>query len=449
MVEVTLEAIEDGYGETRLSREKAKRTKVWDYLKKAADTDTAVQGTITNKIKGGFIVDFDGVTAFLPGSLVAMRPVRDASHLSGRTLDFKVIKIDPARNNAVVSRRAVVAAENSSEREDLFKNIKKGSELIGIVKNLTDYGAFLDLGGVDGLLHITDMSWARIRHPSHILKVGQEVKVKVLEYDKEKMRVSLGLKQMQESPWEDITKRYKTNSIVPGRVTNITDYGCFVEIDEGIEGLVHVSEMDWSNKNIHPSKVVSSNQNIDVMILEIDTERRRLSLGIKQTKLNPWEQFAKQHKKGDILTGTIKLVTDFGIFIHFKEFGIDGLVHVSDTDRDEKTADKKITDIYKKGKKQEVIVLAIDPGRERISLGIKQLLDKKRQDETPSDSHEEADLERSEPDEHAEPDHQPASEPVALQENDQRSGQGEEDEKPDTVTDQDREIDAAGRGRDS
>ena len=378
LVEVTLEAIEDGYGETKLSREKAKRTKTWNYLQQAADDDLVVQGMIVNKIKGGFVVDFDGVSAFLPGSLVDIRPVRDPGYLSGRMLDFKVIKIDVLRNNAVVSRRAVVESEYSGEREDLFSSIQQGSVVTGIVKNLTDYGAFLDLGGLDGLLHITDMSWARIRHPSHLLSIGQEVKVKVLEYDKEKMRVSLGLKQMEASPWNGITERYGVGDVTTGKVTNVTDYGCFVEIKPGIEGLVHVSEMDWSNKNIHPSKVVSPNQEVEVMILEIDTERHRLSLGIKQTKPNPWKIFSERYKKGDVLAGVIKLITDFGIFIHFKEFNIDGLVHISDITWNEEPANNKTIRNYKKGKEQTVMILSIDAERERISLGIKQLM-KKRQ----------------------------------------------------------------------
>ena len=317
---------------------------------------------------------------FLPGSLVDIRPVRDTSYLSGRLLDFKVIKIDSLRNNAVVSRRAVIEQEYSSEREDLFNKIEQGSVINGIVKNITDYGVFLDLGGLDGLLHITDMSWARIRHPSQILSIGQEVKVKVLEYNKEKMHVSLGLKQLESSPWDSINEHYQAGDITKGKVTNITDYGCFVEIMTGIEGLVHVSEMDWSNKNIHPSKVVSLNEEIEVMVLEIDTERHRLSLGIKQTRPNPWKLFAERHNKGDVLTGTVKLITDFGVFIHFSEFGIDGLVHISDiTWNGEPVNDKTIRN-YKKGKKQDVVVLSVDVDRERVSLSIKKLARKGNKD---------------------------------------------------------------------
>jgi len=369
-VDVALEAIEDGWGETRLSREKAKRAESWKRLEKAFDDQEIVKGVINGKVKGGFTVDVETVRAFLPGSLVDIRPVRDTTHLEGKELDFKVIKLDAKRNNVVVSRRAVLEAENSAEREQLLSNLQEGMEVKGIVKNLTDYGAFVDLGGIDGLLHITDMAWKRIKHPGEIVNVGDEINVKVLKFDRERNRVSLGLKQLGEDPWVALTKRYPEGSRVTARVTNLTDYGCFAEIEEGVEGLVHVSEMDWTNKNIHPSKVVSIGEELEVVILDIDEERRRISLGVKQCKPNPWEEFGTKFDKSDKVSGKIKSITDFGIFIGL-DGGIDGLVHLSDISWD--VAGEEAVREYKKGDEIETVILSVDPERERISLGIKQL----------------------------------------------------------------------------
>ncbi|TVP59812.1 MAG: 30S ribosomal protein S1 [Halomonadaceae bacterium] len=369
-VDVALDAVEDGFGATRLSREKAKRAEAWKVLEKAFDAEEVVKGVINGKVKGGFTVDLDGIRAFLPGSLVDVRPVRDTAHLENKDLDFKVIKLDAKRNNVVVSRRAVLEAENSAEREQLLESLTEGLEIKGIVKNLTDYGAFVDLGGVDGLLHITDMAWKRIKHPSEIVNVGDEINVKVLKFDRERNRVSLGLKQLGEDPWIDIKGRYPENTRVPARVTNLTDYGCFAELEEGVEGLVHVSEMDWTNKNIHPSKVVQVGDEIEVMVLDIDEERRRISLGIKQCQTNPWEDFSSNFNKGDKIAGKIKSITDFGIFIGL-DGGIDGLVHLSDISWNE-TGEEAVRH-YKKGDEVETTILSVDPERERISLGIKQL----------------------------------------------------------------------------
>ncbi|BBG29706.1 30S ribosomal protein S1 [Zymobacter palmae] len=369
-VSVALEAVEDGFGETRLSREKAKRAEAWKELEAAFEDDQIVKGVINGKVKGGFTVDVNSIRAFLPGSLVDVRPVRDTTHLENKELDFKVIKLDPKRNNVVVSRRAVLEAENSAEREALLATLQEGQQIKGIVKNLTDYGAFVDLGGVDGLLHITDMAWKRIKHPSEIVAVGDEINVKVLKFDRERNRVSLGLKQLGEDPWVNIKARYPENTKVKARVTNLTDYGCFAELEEGVEGLVHVSEMDWTNKNIHPSKVVNVGDDVEVMVLDIDEERRRISLGIKQCTQNPWEEFNSTYNKGDRVSGTIKSITDFGIFIGLKG-GIDGLVHLSDISWSE--AGEEAVRKYRKGDEAEAVILSIDPERERISLGIKQL----------------------------------------------------------------------------
>ncbi len=370
VVDVALDAVEDGFGETRLSREKAKRAEAWKELEKAFEADEVVKGVINGKVKGGFTVDLSGIRAFLPGSLVDVRPVRDTTHLENKELEFKVIKLDQKRNNVVVSRRAVLEAENSAEREALLQTLTEGLEIKGIVKNLTDYGAFVDLGGVDGLLHITDMAWKRIKHPSEIVNVGDEINVKVLKFDRERNRVSLGLKQLGEDPWVDIKQRYPEGSKVSARVTNLTDYGCFAELEEGVEGLVHVSEMDWTNKNIHPSKVVQVGDDIEVMILDIDEERRRISLGIKQCHPNPWEEFSAKYNKSDRIAGKIKSITDFGIFIGL-EGGIDGLVHLSDISWSE--PGEEAVRKYKKGEEVETVILSVDPERERISLGIKQL----------------------------------------------------------------------------
>ncbi|MGO2008923.1 30S ribosomal protein S1 [Vreelandella alkaliphila] len=369
-VHVALEAVEDGFGETRLSREKAKRAEAWKILEAAFEKDEVVKGVINGKVKGGFTVDVDSIRAFLPGSLVDVRPVRDTAHLENKELDFKVIKLDPKRNNVVVSRRAVLEAENSAEREALLATLQEGQQIKGIVKNLTDYGAFVDLGGVDGLLHITDMAWKRIKHPSEIVAVGDEINVKVLKFDRERNRVSLGLKQLGEDPWVNIKDRYPEGTKVHAVVTNLTDYGCFAELEEGVEGLVHVSEMDWTNKNIHPSKVVQVGDDVDVMVLDIDEERRRISLGIKQCTANPWETFNAEYNKGDRVSGTIKSITDFGIFIGL-EGGIDGLVHLSDISWTE-TGEEAVRN-FKKGDEAEAVILSIDPERERISLGIKQM----------------------------------------------------------------------------
>ncbi|MFQ3230908.1 30S ribosomal protein S1 [Reinekea sp.] len=369
-VKVALEAVEDGFGDTKLSREKAKRAEAWSELEEAYEAKEVVTGIINGKVKGGFTVDVKSVRAFLPGSLVDIRPVRDTLHLEGKELEFKVIKLDQRRNNVVVSRRAVLEASNSAEREELLENLQEGQEVKGIVKNLTDYGAFVDLGGVDGLLHITDMAWKRIKHPSEIVQVGDEIDVKVLKFDRERNRVSLGLKQLGEDPWVEIKARYPEDAVVTARVTNLTDYGCFAELEEGVEGLVHVSEMDWTNKNIHPSKVVQVGDEIGVMVLDIDEERRRISLGIKQTVVNPWEDFGNRFNKNDKVSGKIKSITDFGIFIGL-EGGIDGLVHLSDISWNE--SGEEAVRKYKKGEELETTILSIDPERERISLGIKQL----------------------------------------------------------------------------
>ncbi|HEX7034733.1 MAG TPA: 30S ribosomal protein S1 [Pseudomonadales bacterium] len=369
-VHVAMEVVDDGFGETRLSREKAKRAETWKMLEEAFDKNAVVEGQISGKVKGGFTVDINEIRAFLPGSLVDIRPLRETAHLEGKPLEFKVIKLDQKRNNVVVSRRAVLEEENSAEREALLASLQEGQVVKGIVKNLTDYGAFVDLGGVDGLLHITDMAWRRIRHPSEMVNVGDEVDVKILKFDREKNRVSLGMKQLGDDPWVDITRRYPEGSRVLATVTNLTDYGCFAEIEEGVEGLVHVSEMDWTNKNIHPSKVVAVGDQVEVMVLDIDEERRRISLGIKQCRPNPWEEFAINHAKGDRIKGKIKSITDFGIFIGL-EGGIDGLVHLSDISWNEpgEVAVRR----YTKGEEIETVILSVDPERERISLGIKQL----------------------------------------------------------------------------
>ncbi|WP_248637732.1 30S ribosomal protein S1 [Citrobacter koseri] len=369
-VDVALDAVEDGFGETLLSREKAKRHEAWITLEKAYEDAETVTGVINGKVKGGFTVELNGIRAFLPGSLVDVRPVRDTLHLEGKELEFKVIKLDQKRTNVVVSRRAVIESENSAERDQLLENLQEGMEVKGIVKNLTDYGAFVDLGGVDGLLHITDMAWKRVKHPSEIVNVGDEITVKVLKFDRERTRVSLGLKQLGEDPWVAIAKRYPEGTKLTGRVTNLTDYGCFVEIEEGVEGLVHVSEMDWTNKNIHPSKVVNVGDVVEVMVLDIDEERRRISLGLKQCKSNPWQQFAETHNKGDRVEGKIKSITDFGIFIGL-DGGIDGLVHLSDISWN--VAGEEAVREYKKGDEIAAVVLQVDAERERISLGVKQL----------------------------------------------------------------------------
>ena len=369
-VDVVLKATDDGFGETVVSRGDAKRNEAWIALEKAFEEQATVTGYVNGKVKGGFTVELNVVRAFLQGSLVDVRPVRDSLNLEGQTLELKVIKLDQKRNNVVVSRRAVIETTNSADREEVLANLVEGSEVKGIVKNLTDYGAFVDLGGVDGLLHITDMAWKRVKHPSEVVTVGQEVTVKVLKFDKEKTRVSLGLKQLGQDPWGAIAQNHPVNSKLTGKVTNLTDYGCFVEILDGVEGLVHVSEMDWTNKNIHPSKVVSVGDVVEVMVLEVDEERRRISLGLKQCKANPWEHFAETHNKGDKVSGKIKSITDFGIFIGL-EGGIDGLVHLSDISWD--VQGEEAVRNYKKGDEVEAIVLQVDAVKERISLGIKQL----------------------------------------------------------------------------
>jgi small subunit ribosomal protein S1 len=369
-VEVVLEYLEDGRGETKLSREKAQRVKAWDDLEKAFENQSIVSGMLTGKVKGGFTVAVSGVRAFLPSSLVDVRPVRDPSYLEGKELEFKVIKIDKKRSNVVVSRRAVVEKEMSAERQAFLSNLEEGQVVKGVVKNLTDYGAFVDLGGIDGLLHITDLAWKRVKHPSEVLKVGDEIEAKVLRYDRERNRVSLGLKQLGDDPWVDITRRYPEGTRLFGKVTNITDYGAFVEIEPGVEGLVHVSEMDWTNKNIHPTKVVQLGDEVEVMVLDIDTERRRISLGMKQCKPNPWEEFAANHNKNDKVRGKIKSITDFGVFVGL-EGGIDGLIHLSDLSWN-RPGEEAVRD-FKKGDEVEAVILAIDPERERISLGLKQL----------------------------------------------------------------------------
>lgn len=371
-VQVALEAVEDGFGATQLSREKARRAESWIELEAAHTADEVVTGIISGKVKGGFTVDVNGLRAFLPGSLVDVRPIRDTAHLENKPLEFKVIKLDQKRNNVVVSRRAVMERVNTEERDELLAKLEEGITLKGIVKNLTDYGAFVDLGGIDGLLHITDMSWKRIKHPSEIVNVGDEIDVKVLKFDRERSRVSLGMKQMGEDPWADISGRYPEGARVKAIITNLTDYGCFAELEDGVEGLVHVSEMDWTNKNIHPSKVVQLGDEVEVMILDIDEERRRISLGIKQCFMNPWDEFGTTHAKGEKITGNIKSITDFGIFIGLNG-GIDGLVHLSDISWDE--VGEEAVRHYKKGDEVETVILSIDPDRERISLGMKQLSD--------------------------------------------------------------------------
>jgi small subunit ribosomal protein S1 len=369
-VEVALDAVEDGFGETRLSRERAKRARTWEELEDAFRNSKVITGIINGRVKGGFTVEIDFVRAFLPGSLVDMRPVRDPSYLEGKELEFKIIKLDQQRNNVVVSRRAVVEQEFSAEREELLSSLEDGAIVKGVVKNLTDYGAFVDLGGIDGLLHITDMAWKRVKHPSEVVTVGDEIDVKILRFDKEKTRVSLGIKQLGSDPWEAIARRYPANTRLVGKVTNIADYGCFVEIEEGVEGLVHVSEMDWTNKNVNPSKVVTVGEEVEVMVLDIDEERRRISLGLKQCQTNPWSDFSSAFDRSDKVTGTIKSITDFGIFVGLPG-GIDGLVHLSDISWD--LPGEEAVRNYKKGEEIESVVLAIDPERERISLGIKQL----------------------------------------------------------------------------
>ncbi|MEW6991757.1 30S ribosomal protein S1 [Colwelliaceae bacterium 6441] len=370
-IDVSLKATDDGFGETILSRDDAKRHEAWQVLEKAYEEKETVIGVINGKVKGGFTVEVSNIRAFLPGSLVDVRPVRDTAHLEGKDLEFKVIKLDQKRNNVVVSRRAVIESESSVERDALLESLAEGIEVKGIVKNLTDYGAFVDLGGIDGLLHITDMAWKRVKHPSEIVNVGDEIQVKVLKFDRERTRVSLGMKQLGEDPWVAIAKRYPEGAKLSGRVTNLTDYGCFVEIQEGVEGLVHVSEMDWTNKNIHPSKVVNLGDTVEVMVLEIDEERRRISLGLKQCIPNPWEEFAKNFNKGDKVSGKIKSITDFGIFIGL-DGGIDGLVHLSDISW---AGGEEAVREYKKGDEISAVVLQVDPERERISLGVKQTED--------------------------------------------------------------------------
>jgi len=369
-VDVVLEYMENGHGETQLSREKAQRARAWDELDKAFESQAIVKGIITEKVKGGFTVLVDSVRAFLPGSLVDVRPVRDSTYLEGKELEFKVIKLDRKRNNVVVSRRAVVETEMSAERDSLLSNLQEGQIIKGVVKNLTDYGAFVDLGGVDGLLHITDIAWKRVKHPSEVLKIGDEIEAKVLRFDRERNRVSLGLKQLGDDPWVDLARRYPEGARLFGKVTNITDYGAFVEIEPGVEGLVHVSEMDWTNKNIHPSKVMQLGDEVEIMVLDIDTERRRISLGIKQCQPNPWEEFAASHNKGDKVNGQIKSITDFGVFVGL-EGGIDGLIHLSDLSWN--APGEEAVRNFKKGDEIEATILAIDPERERISLGIKQM----------------------------------------------------------------------------
>ena len=370
VVDVAMDMMDDGFGETRLSREKAKRAEAWTRLEVAHEANETVVGMIADKVKGGFTVDLGNIRAFLPGSLVDVRPVRDTSYLENKELEFKVIKLDQKRNNVVVSRRAVVELEGGADRDALLESMQEGAVVKGVVKNLTEYGAFVDLGGVDGLLHITDMAWKRVKHPSEIVEVGVEIDVKVLKFDKERMRVSLGLKQMGEDPWVDIARRYPEHTRLFGKVSNIADYGCFIELEEGVEGLVHVSEMDWTNKNIHPSKVVSLGDEVEVVVLDIDEERRRISLGMKQCKANPWDDFAGNFTKGDKVKGTIKSITDFGIFIGM-DGGIDGLVHLSDISWND--AGEEAVRNYKKGDEIEAVVLSVDPERERISLGVKQL----------------------------------------------------------------------------
>ncbi|OGT50364.1 MAG: 30S ribosomal protein S1 [Gammaproteobacteria bacterium RIFCSPHIGHO2_12_FULL_38_11] len=370
IVEVVLESPENGFGETRLSHEKAMRARAWTQLEKVFEAQTIIMGTITERVKGGFTVDLGTIRAFLPGSLVDVKPVRDPGYLEGKELEFKVIKMDKKRNNVVVSRRAVMEAETREERMSRLDELQESQEVIGVVKNITDYGAFIELGGIDGLLHITDMAWKRVKHPSELLKVGDEIKVKVLKFDREKQRVSLGLKQLGEDPWHNVANRFPAGTRITGKVTNITDYGCFVEIEDGVEGLVHMSEMDWTNKNVHPSKVVSLHDEIEVIVLEIDEARRRISLGVKQCKANPWGEFSSKHQVGEKVKGAVCSITDFGLFIGLPG-GIDGLVHLSDISWSE--AGEQAVRAYQKGQEVEAVILAIDPERERISLGIKQL----------------------------------------------------------------------------
>jgi small subunit ribosomal protein S1 len=370
-IDVVVESVEDGGGHTHLSREKAKRKEMWKALEVAQADSKNVKGVITERVKGGFTVEIEKVRAFLPASLIDVKPVRDISYLEGKELDFKVVKIDKKRNNIVVSRRAVLTEEFGGDANLAVGSLQEGQEVIGIVKNLTDYGAFIDLGGVDGLLHITDMSWRRIKHPAEVLTVGQELKVKIIKFDRDKNRVSLGLKQLSEDPWVDLSRRHPVNSRLFGNVTNITDYGCFVEIEPGIEGLVHMSEMDWTNKNINPGKLVNVGDEVEVMILEIDEERRRISLGMKQCQSNPWDSFAATHSKGEKISGKIKSITDFGIFVGL-EGNIDGLVHLSDIAW---VDSEKVIRNFKKGQEVEAVILGIDSARERISLGMKQLED--------------------------------------------------------------------------
>ena len=369
-VEVALDSVEDGSGETRLSREKAKRARTWTRLETAFNDQQVVTGIINGRVKGGFTVEIENIRAFLPGSLVDVRPVRDPSYLEGKVLEFKVIKLDQKRNNVVVSRRAVVEQEYSAERSALLDNLQEGAVVKGTVKNLTDYGAFVDLGGIDGLLHITDMAWKRVKHPSEVVKVGDEIDVRILKFDRERQRVSLGIKQLGTDPWQNIARRYPPNTRLWGKVTNIADYGCFVEIEEGVEGLVHVSEMDWTNKNVNPAKVVHVGQEVEVMVIDIDEDRRRISLGLKQCQPNPWKEFGENYNRGDKVSGQIKSITDFGIFIGLAG-GIDGLVHLSDISWD--IPGEEAVRSYQKGQSLEAMVLAIDPERERISLGVKQL----------------------------------------------------------------------------
>lgn len=369
-VDVAVEALEDGYGETRLSREKAKRAEAWTQLFRAHEAGTAIKGLVTGKVKGGFTVELGTIRAFLPGSLVDVRPVRDSNFIEGKELEFKIIKLDQKRNNIVLSRRAVIESEGSVEREELLGSLEENQVIKGVVKNLTDYGAFVDLGGIDGLLHITDMSWKRVKHPSEVVNIGDEISVVILKFDRERGRVSLGLKQLGSDPWADLIRRYPIGTRMSGKVTNVTDYGCFVEIENGVEGLVHVSEMDWTNKNISPSKIVQAGTEVEVMVLDVDTERRRISLGIKQCQANPWEAFAAIHNKGDTVSGKIKSLTDFGLFIGL-DGGIDGLIHLSDLSWN--TPGEEEVRKYKKGDEVEAVILSIDPERERISLGVKQL----------------------------------------------------------------------------
>ncbi len=369
-IDVVIESVENGFGETRLSREKARRARTWLELEKAYQGGEPISGSIIERVKGGFTVEIDSVRAFLPGSLVDVKPVRDPGYLEGKTLEFKIIKMDQKRNNVVLSRRAILERETSAEREARLDELQEGQEVIGIVKNITDYGAFLDLGGIDGLLHVTDISWKRVKHPSEVLKVGEEHRVKILKFDRDKNRISLGMKQLMEDPWRNIARRYPKNARIFGVVSNITDYGCFVELEEGVEGLVHMTEMDWTNKNIHPSKVVQLGDEVEVMVLEVDEDRRRISLGIKQCKANPWQEFADKHQKGEKVRGKIRSITDFGIFVGL-EGDIDGLIHLSDISWNE-PGDQAVRK-YSKGEEVDAVILAIDPDRERISLSIRQL----------------------------------------------------------------------------